>query len=141
MPHGQKKGRPKAPRFLIGRDPPAWSSIESSMWSWPQEIHSDIFMLIYEGNKHPVYVKLLLHYGPYQGWVGIFAYSVFAIIVGLNVKGHRTTSQLTEIGGLAGSLNRFSLIRKTTGSEGFLKPLVCPGFSPCFYVNKLLQFF
>jgi len=49
-------------------------------------------MLIYEGNKHPVYVKLLLHYGPYQGWVGIFAYSVFAIIVGFNVKGHRAIS-------------------------------------------------
>ncbi len=94
-------------------------------------------MLVYERNEHPVYVKLLLHYRPYQGWVGIFAYSVFAVIVGFNVKGHRAISPLAEIGGFAVSLDRFSLIRKTIGRKGFSKPLVFPGFSPCFYVNKL----
>jgi hypothetical protein len=55
-------------------------------------------MLIYEGNENPVYVELLLDNGPYQGGVGIFAYSMFAIIVGFNVKGHRAPPLPAGIG-------------------------------------------
>jgi hypothetical protein len=54
-------------------------------------------MLVYERDEHPVYIEFLLHYSPYLGRVGIFAYSVFAVIVGFNVKGHRTTPPLAEI--------------------------------------------
>ncbi len=54
-------------------------------------------MLVYERDEHPVYVEFLLHNSPYQGGVGIFAYAVFAVIVGFNVKGHRATPPLAEI--------------------------------------------
>ncbi len=56
-------------------------------------------MLINERDEDPVYIELLLHYGPYQCWVGIFADSVFAIIVSFNIKGHRATSPLSEFYG------------------------------------------
>ena len=70
--------------------------MESAVGPGPQEIDPDILMLVYERYEHPVDVEFLLHYGPYQGGVGIFTYSMFAIIVCFNIKGHRATSLLTE---------------------------------------------
>jgi hypothetical protein len=52
-------------------------------------------MFVYKRNEHPVDVEFLLDYGPYQRWVGIFAYPMFAIIVGFNVKRHCATFLLT----------------------------------------------
>jgi hypothetical protein len=45
-------------------------------------------MLVDERDEDPFDIELLLHHGPDQGGVGIFAYSMFAIIVGFDVKRH-----------------------------------------------------
>jgi hypothetical protein len=41
-----------------------------------------------------------LNHCPYQGWIGIFAYSVLAIVVGFNVKGHRQPLRWPKFGDL-----------------------------------------
>ena len=94
-------------------------------------------MLVYKRNKYPIDVEFFLHHGSDLIRIGVFADTMLSVIIGFDIKGHRATSQLAEIGGLAVSLDRFRLIRKTIEPEGFSKPPVCPGFSPCFYVKKL----
>ncbi len=56
-------------------------------------------MLVHEGNKNAIDIKLLLYYGSDQCWVGVFTYAMFAVIIGLNVKGHRATSPLIKFSG------------------------------------------
>ncbi|MEM5786597.1 MAG: hypothetical protein AAGU11_04715 [Syntrophobacteraceae bacterium] len=51
-------------------------------------------MFVYKRYEYPIDIKLLLYYGPYERRVGIFTDSMFAIIVGFDVKGHRATSPL-----------------------------------------------
>ena len=80
-------------------------------------------MLVYERDEHPVYVEFLLHYSPYQGRIGIFAYSVFAVIVGFDVKRHRATPPLAEIWGPG-----------NFAGQTFSKPLSALVFSPGFMV-------
>jgi hypothetical protein len=54
-------------------------------------------MFVYKRYEYPIDIKLLLYYGPYERRVGIFTDSMFAIIVGFDVKGHRATSPLVKI--------------------------------------------
>jgi hypothetical protein len=122
--------------------------MESAVRPWPQEIDPDIFMLIYERDKNPIYVEFLLHYRPYQGRVGIFAYPMFAIIVGFNIKRHaqplwwkpepgdpvartpdrqeKTTSRSSK----TFSAVAFPLIHMLTNYQGLSKP---GNFSPRLY--------
>jgi hypothetical protein len=106
--------------------------MESAARSWPQEIDPDIFMLIYERDENPVDVEFLLHYRSYQGGVGIFAYSMFAIIVGFNVKRHRATS-LGETGNLEITPRGLQVVRKHHNAKGRQKPFSTMAF-PTDYI-------
>jgi len=84
-------------------------------------------MLVYERDENPVDVEFLLHYRPYQGGVGIFAYPMFAIIVGLNVKRHRATS-LRETRNLEISPRELQVVRKYHNTKDCHKPFSTMAF-------------
>ena len=54
-------------------------------------------MFVHESDENPIDIKLLLHHGPYECRVGVFADAMFSIIIGFNVKRHRVTSPLNLI--------------------------------------------
>lgn len=49
-------------------------------------------MLVHERDENPIDIKLLLYYRPNHCRIGVFTDSMFSVIIGFDVKGHRATS-------------------------------------------------
>ncbi|MCE5336528.1 MAG: hypothetical protein LLG06_18275, partial [Desulfobacteraceae bacterium] len=87
-------------------------------------------MLIDKGNKDSINIEFLLHHGPNHRRVGVLADSMFSVIIGFDVKGHRVTSPLLKFWG-PGTFFGKNPSLEIPQHEKFRKTF-CPGFpSPC----------
>lgn len=97
-------------------------------------------MLIDERNEDPIYIKFLLHHGPDQGRVGVLADSMFAIIIGFDVKGHRETSPLVVIWGSGLSLAKIQSVCKPDCEKLRQNPLWALDNPIRIYINTFQLF-
>lgn len=124
----KQRGRPSdAPCASLRRCPPAGPSAEPAGRPRLQEINSDVFMLVHERDENPIDIKLLLHYRPDQRRIGIFTDSMFSVIIGFNVKGHRATSPPNKFRDLRTSRGRPAELRTSAAQKTSRR-------APCFHI-------
>jgi hypothetical protein len=94
-------------------------------------------MLVNKGDENPVDIEFLLHYSSDERRVGILAYAMLAIIIGLNVQGHRATSPLNRIVGASDiSTERFRILYRATMQKAIAKPSALLGFPTAFMLTR-----
>ncbi len=122
---------------LFRRGLPVRPSVKSARRPGAEEIHANILVFVYKGDKNPVDIEFFLHHSPDECRVGILANAMLAIIVGFNVQGHRATSPLNRILGASDlPTERFRILYRPTMQKAIAKPSALLGFPTAFMLTR-----